>query len=215
MKNELELFRERFDDIADEIEKFAVFVRGREFQEESIQKLKSLLDEIDQLKKNAINQTNEDVANGYLCFEYMADALLQELNVYIDLKDDNPSGAWNHLIAAQMATSNAMKAHSLGDHLSFHAKKLLLLEKLLFPSMIFFSAGYVVNYSECSICGSEYGECDHIKGKPYMGKLCVRIMKDCEPTEVSVVQTPADKRCRIISFSEGEVTRNHLTYREQ
>lgn len=83
-----------------------------------------------------------------------------------------------------------------------------MLEELLYPQPLFFSIGVIVEASECSICGAEYGSCDHLAGEAYMGEVCVRmITKLREVREFSVVEEPANKHCRAYTFSKG-VTRD-------
>src|SRR4030067_956195 len=53
----------------------------------------------------------------------------------------------------------------------------------------------------------------YIKLKPYMGQLCGRIITEAELREVSFVDEPSNKHCRVTSFTEGEVTCNALTHR--
>jgi hypothetical protein len=103
--------------------------------------------------------------------------------------------------------------HAVASHLEEYIKRLYDLERLLFPQPVFLSSGFVVRESECSICGAEYGECNHIKGLPYMGKLCARIVKEADLQEVSVVSDPADKRCRVLHYTDDGVTRNVFTQR--
>ena len=58
------------------------------------------------------------------------------------------------------------------------------------------SIGVMVRDLRCSICGknlAEEGECEHIKGQKYDGKLCYWIIKDMEPKELSYVIVPSDK----------------------
>jgi hypothetical protein len=71
----------------------------------------------------------------------------------------------------------------------------------------------IVRHQECSICGSEYGDCDHLAGKPYWGKFCYIIAKDFEPHHIAVVRNPADKRCRIMGFSVDNGERNRMTWK--
>ena len=72
----------------------------------------------------------------------------------------------------------------------------------------------IVESPKCSICNQEYGICDHLSGKPYMGKLCcMMITKIKEMTELSLVDNPGDKRCRITSSLEKEGWRDLLTWR--
>ena len=72
----------------------------------------------------------------------------------------------------------------------------------------------IVKDAECSICGKEYGECDHIKGRAYMGEQCYRIIKEADLLEASTVEKPANKLCRIISYTGNDgVKRDVLTWR--
>lgn len=68
--------------------------------------------------------------------------------------------------------------------------------------------------SKCSICGSDYENCDHIKRKAYMGEMCVREITEIkEVHEVSIGEEPVDKRCRILSFSDKGTTKDPLSWR--
>ncbi len=67
---------------------------------------------------------------------------------------------------------------------------------------MFNSPGMLIRTAECSICGKDYEDCLHVKGRPYMGQFCARVIKDVEFTEVSFVDDPADKRCYITSYSD-------------
>ena len=58
------------------------------------------------------------------------------------------------------------------------------------------SIGVMIRDLRCSICGknlAEEGECEHVKGQKYDGKLCYWIIKDMEPKELSYVIVPSDK----------------------
>lgn len=50
---------------------------------------------------------------------------------------------------------------------------------------------------ECSICHKNFEECSHEEGKLYNNKICKAIAKEIEFTGVSLVDHPADSRCRI------------------
>ena len=72
----------------------------------------------------------------------------------------------------------------------------------------------LVKYEECSICGHEYEDCEHLKGKPYMGKFCSVIVREvAELDHVAVVDHPADKRCRVMKFTVEEGVRDRMTWR--
>jgi len=213
MKNMIEEFRNHFNDVVESVERYDIFVRGREFQEQSLALLRPLLNECRENKERAIKNSQEDAANAFLAFEYMAASLMEEFRFYLALKDDKVDQAWDHLINAESAAANAMKSHQVAAHLTNYIERLDALESLLFPKPAFFSTGWVVHRSECSICGVEYGECDHIKGRPYMGQLCARVVKEGTAKEVSVVSDPADKHCRAMHFSDDDKWRNAFTHR--
>ena len=61
---------------------------------------------------------------------------------------------------------------------------------------MFASVGGIIKKTKCSICELEYEDCDHMKGKFYSGKLCVREIHEIELEEVSIVQNPASKMNR-------------------
>lgn len=213
MKRPVESFRDHFNDVIERVQRFAIFVRGKEFQEESIKTLEELLSECTTSKDRAIAERLEDDANAYLAFEYMAKSLIEEFHFYLALKADDPDVAWDHLINAQSAAAEAMQSHAVASHLDGYISRLHALEGLLFPQPLFFSTGFIVKESECNICGAEYGECNHIKGRPYMGKLCARIIKEADIQEVSVVSDPADKHCRAFHYTENGIERNVFTQR--
>jgi len=66
----------------------------------------------------------------------------------------------------------------------------------------------------CGICGSDYEDCGHVSGRAYMGRLCCRIVRQFASLDhVAIVEEPADKRCRVTHFSEGDKRRNKMTWR--
>jgi hypothetical protein len=91
----------------------------------------------------------------------------------------------------------------MADHLEGYTAHLSALEKHIFPDHGFLSMGTIVQKSECSICGQEHGMCDHLIGKPYMGKMCYEIVSEVELEEISFVKIPGNKNCRVISFTDG------------
>lgn len=54
------------------------------------------------------------------------------------------------------------------------------------------SVGCAIGKAVCSICGEEYGTCQHLKGATYDGKLCVCELHDpVDAYELSFVAVPA------------------------
>ena len=213
MNEKMKLFQEEFDALITESKRFCFLCRAKEFQLEKYEALKALKDKAATLKSEMIEGSDEDSANKMLCFEDIIDTFMNELRMWIALKDNCPGPAWDFLVDAQGAIRHALQAHSTANLLEDHAEHLHNLEKLLFPPMLFFSPGLIIKNSECSICGKEYGECNHIKLRAYMGKHCCRIIKDCYAVEVSIVDEPANKHCRIINLTENGIERDVLTWR--
>jgi hypothetical protein len=214
MNKKINIFQNEFNEIAEECQKFCFMSRAKEFQLEASKKLDTLRENAAGLKEQMIALMDEDSANAMLSFEEMITALVNELKMWTALKEDNPNAAWDFLINAQGAARTAMQAHEVACCLENYIERLYMLERLLFPPQIFFSLNVVIEHSKCSICEQEYGECDHVVGKAYMGKMCVRIITDIkELKEVSVVQEPANKHARVQTITDGDVTRDFLTWR--
>ena len=210
---EVKAFQEEFRETTNECQKFCYMSRAKEYQVQAREKLKALETKAIKLKQKAITTKFEDAANALLCFEKMTSAIINELDMWIALKDDEPGAAWDFLVNAQMAIISAMQAHSIASNLDSYAEHLSLLEHLLFPAQMFFSPGLIIREARCSICGQEYGECDHAVGKPYMGEICSRLIIHADMEEGSIVDKPANKHARIISFTDQGVHRDFLTWR--
>jgi hypothetical protein len=205
-------FRNQFTKTLEECERFCYAVRAREFQVESIETLEALDAKIAALKAEMVEAKDEDAANCLLSLSFAAKALCYELRMWVALKDGNAALAWDSLVGAEMSALDAIRAHEVSSHLEGYIEKLRLLEKLLFPPITFLSHGLIIYESKCSICGSDYGECEHIKGKAYMGEMCVRRITKAVIRERSIVTDPADKSHRMAAISDGDVMRDLLTW---
>lgn len=139
--------------------------------------------------------------------------LTAELQMWLLLKSDKPDDAWKNLVSAQMATRDAVRSHPVFSHLQKHATYLLDVERVVFPRQVFFSAGLVVGWQQCSICGADYAECSHVAGSPYMGRMCSVMLRDVVADHVAIVDEPANKQCRIVEFSDAGGRRNRMTWR--
>jgi hypothetical protein len=214
MDAEIEKFISHFNAVVvEDCERFTVFARGIEFQKESIEKLERLKNEILDIKARIVKRADNDSANFILGLSCAASALIEELKMIVALKEDRANDAWDNLIEGQGHISTAIKAHDNFRYLEKYADKLSVIEQLLFPQQSFCSPGMIVRESECSICKQDYGECDHIKGKAYMGELCVRIIKKAEFRELSLVKNPANKHARALHFADKEGNRDMMTWR--
>lgn len=202
--------------ILKESERFCFLTRGEEFQTRSIEKLKSVKSKVSKEKGNAISKKDEKNANLLLSAEFVVDALISELNMWIELKNRDYAQAWDLLVEAQGSLRSSSQASAeAGFNFDGYSYKLFLIEKVIFPKPMFTSPGMVIESTKCSICGKTYDECDHLVGKTYMGKLCYQIVdKIKEIREISIVEEPANKHARITNFTENGITRDIFTWKE-
>jgi len=208
-------FKKKFDGIANDSLKFCCAALAREFQASAADTLDALKEEATGLKTESISADDEDSANTMLGFEMAIDAIRNELQMWISLKDDDPDSAWGHLVDAQMATFDTMGAHPLFSYFDGYSRRLGILEKMLFPPQTFVSPGSTAKSLQCSICGKESGECDHLPGKAYMGKFCNSIVRGLEFKELSIVADPGSKHHRVTAYSIGGQMRNVMTWRTE
>ncbi len=164
------------------------------------------------IKHEAVRRGEENSANLFLGFECAIGGVRSELLMWILLKRDMPNEAWEQMVAAQMAFLDATRAHKGFAHCERKLKDLERLEGQIFPPQSFVSAGFVAKRLDCSICGDRYSKCEHLRGKPYMGRFCEVIHRDPVGDHVALVETPADKRCRIVSFKTKDGHRNKLSW---
>lgn len=211
--DDLQELKAEFEETATQCQRFCFAARAREHQEEAIQQLESLRSKTTDLKAQMTITQEEDYANQLLSIEEMIKALTYELKMWVALKDDDPHSAWTNLVQAQSSARSAMQAHEIASHLGPCVEHLSILEKILFPSQMFFSVGVIIKRSTCSICGTEYGDCEHVAGRAYMGQICGRRIEEAEFRETSIVPEPANKHCRILTISDENGTRDLMTWR--
>ena len=128
------------------------------------------------------------------------------------LKREMPNEAWEQLVAAQMACLDATRAHGGFAHCEQRLRDLENLESQIFPPQVFTSAGFVSDRLDCSICSERYSNCEHLRGKPYMGVFCEVIHRNPRGDHVAVVKVPADKRCRVVSFKTKDGYRDRVSW---
>ncbi|MFM0356133.1 hypothetical protein PQR12_21770 [Paraburkholderia nemoris] len=195
----LQAIIEKFNVKITESEAYLSPARTTVKQRERCDALEELLNEATSFKRQAIAHGSEDDSNLFLGFECAIGAILCELRMWILLKKDNPNGAWVQLVAAQMGIADAARSHIGFGNLNAKMKRLEEIESIIFPPQTFLSAGFTSGYLECSICGQNYSKCDHLRNKPYMGRLCEVIHRKIRANHLAIVKHPADKRCRIVS----------------
>ncbi len=197
----------------DECSVMAHMTRDSGLQREACDRLELLVYVAANYKEQAVSHQFEDAANLFLGFIYSALALRSQICMWLYLKQENPDNAWDCLVLAQRYADSAIDAHEDFSKVKEFRDKMEQIEKLVFPPQLFFSAGYVVQEQECSICGQDYGDCDHIAGRPYMGELCAIKAKGLQVDHTAVVTEPADKRCRAVYYHTEGGKRNRMTWK--
>ena len=66
------------------------------------------------------------------------------------------------------------------------------------------SVGCSMGMAVCSVCGSEYGTCGHLKGEVYDGQVCCAILKEpMDAYEFSFVAVPAQREAGVLKALSG------------
>ena len=66
------------------------------------------------------------------------------------------------------------------------------------------SVGCAMGMAVCSVCGSEYGTCGHLKGEVYDGQVCCAILKEpMDAYEFSFVAVPAQRDAGVLKALGG------------
>lgn len=193
---------------------FNYITRDTELQKEACIKLSAFSERLAALKSTVLLEGDENAANLILGFECVTQFLRSQITMWILLKAEQPDEAWSHLINAQRAAGDAVRAHPGFTHLKHHVERLHAIEELVFPPQVFTSMGIIVRRRTCSICGEEYGECTHLVGKPYQGEICHTFITEIERIDhLAIVDNPANKNCRLVEFDVPEGTKNRMTWK--
>lgn len=188
---------------------------GIEIQKQEIEYLDNYISKLKKLKQEFVSKELENEANLIYCIENSTKVIQLEIQMLIDIKEDKMDNAWFNLVTAQNLFRTVLKNYPFNtEHLNSYFERLDSYEKLLFPEMQFHSIGVIIKESKCSICNSDYGNCEHLKGKLYNGELCYRIITEAEIEEASLVKNPANKLCRTISYEINGQIIDYLTLRE-
>lgn len=215
-KNTEDLVR-AYNTLSDEITPYLYLTRDITLQNHALERSKDFLERLSEHRKLCQRKDQCREANLILAMEISLTAVSRELQLWIQCKQDQGVGAWDALVEAQMHYGSAITVrHQIDSTVSELQKRydrLVAAEKILFSRQIFLSVGGDVLESECSICGQAYDSCTHVKGRAYCGNLCSRKLTNIRPTEISIVDDPADKRCRLLVISDGAVSRDPITWR--
>lgn len=213
---EIECLIEEFNRVISKSEDIAIFTRDIDLQKEEKETLNAFIQKTETIRKSKTKNYSEPELNLILCMIISVETLLNEISMLINLKEGNMDAAWEHLIIAQNKTSIVACNHPLNseNNLKGYLARLDAYEKVIFPKMMFASIGGIIRETKCSICKDDYEECDHIKGKMHNGELCVREIHKIELEEVSIVEKPANKLCRITTIERNGKNVDVLTLKE-
>jgi len=87
-----------------------------------------------------------------------------------------------------------------GIRMAIEIAELGMLDKIISGEVRGLSPAYIIREWECSICHGDLEECPHQIGRQYGKAKCQPIAKNIEFTEISVVDSPKDPRCRVFDL---------------
>ena len=170
--------------------------RDAQVLEAQLETLNELRLAVESTKEAFIEVQDEEKANLWLAAEDLCSGVVRSIQMFCELKKNNPDSAWNQLVEAQnFALWSCDKDHLLNHMPSDLAADLGILERALFPPQQFGSP-CIVAKTKCGICGSPMHECNHIRGDAYMGRHCTEVVTEFAANHEAVVDKPGDKRCR-------------------
>jgi hypothetical protein len=156
---------------------------------------KVLADKIRQVKISANKQRIEDVANEMLGKEAALRSLYLLCEMWLSIFS-NPHKAWVYYVDAEEWGELAVKFFRNPRLVTLYTNYFKSIELLLFPQMVFFSAGFNRTPGKCTICELPMKECEHIEGRIYFGQVCDEFgWKIIEADHVAFVDHPRDRRC--------------------
>lgn len=203
---------DRYRQLQGEIEPLLFLARDSDLQAAAVKTALAFADDLERNRLAAITASDEEAANDFLGLISVLRSWAFEMTAYILLKQNEPEKAWDALINAQNGIMGAARASAAFTNLAAKFEHLRDLERYLFPPQTFLSSGFIASSQHCSICQAEYEACDHIAGRPYMGRFCNIEIKGLRLDHVAFVEVPADRRCRVKSHSVPGGIRNQMTW---
>ncbi len=200
LSQQLKPVLDEFEEMAKKAQFIAIFTRDIELQKDEIESLLLYISKLENIKLESKDKYTDIELNLLACMIISIEAIQQELSMIISLKENDMDKAWESLIQAQNSIAIAARNHPISEKfLKGYISKLEAYEQILFPKMVFASVGGIIKECICSICEMNYHKCDHMAGKVYKGELCVCTITKMDVEEFSIVENPADKRCRNMS----------------
>lgn len=161
---------------------------------------KSIGDEIDILRQDAICRRDEEKANYYWCLAQIYKIQNGFLSAINSLKNQKYEDAWRIFDCTDIELSNLESnydtAHGTDKYHMIFIGRMIKQYQILFPYCHFLSRECIIKAEECTICGQPVSlrhSCGHKVGKVYMGELCLRKVTDIELKALCIVTDPFDK----------------------
>jgi hypothetical protein len=207
MKNKSLTLKDIQDDFIEFIDlcnKYTIFTCSKKIQKEQVIKCEEYIKKIKYYKQCVTHNNIEEVVidaflNELFHMQCFVNSISSILSMWIELKDEKSYSAWCCLVSAQEYIEVASKIKEYEGVINWK-KRLLDIEKLIFPNLVYLSGGYIESIGKCSICSKNFTECDHVENHVYMGKLCQRVDKEIKAVHhVAIVKNPRDRRCIIKS----------------
>ena len=186
-----------------EAHKHAFLVRDTELQVQQVDVLIATKKRFRGFKAGAREAGDAGAANALFHMQCGLNAMISFLTMWIELKRGNHQSAWNKLIDAQEYLSIALRAAGGGVGVEDFLERLQRAEQVIFPGFpVYHSVGQIIRGGKCTICEMAFNSCEHIEGRVYSGRLCLRAQAEIvEVNHVSFVDQPRDRRCIITEIT--------------
>lgn len=201
-----------------ESQDYLSLARSSRVQKQLVKKLTTLKDRIKGYKIGAIRSNMEREANMLFHLQCALNAYICFLKLLLAVKTSDYHKAWVLLIDAQEYISVAHRAHHSAGHLDGLSDHLDKVEQVIFPYFnLYNSMGSVIRGGVCTVCSQAFGSCEHIEGRVYWGKLCLRVHYEVVKLDHSAfVKVPQDRRCIITEvYDDGWMLDNFTRDRKK
>lgn len=181
----------------DESVKFLAFSTDISLQEKKHDELLNLIPWIKRAKKAYADNEEEKEAKNFLYLQSAVYSLTSMLSCIINIKKNEFHDAWNNNIDAEEYIALGIRTAPNPEFLINLSKHRVMMEETLFPYIATYSSiGAITTGGKCNICYELYGNCNHVEGMIYKGKLCRQIdITDLEIDHTAIVKYPRDRRC--------------------
>jgi len=194
-----------YNDFIDSANSLNLLVRSTRLQKEKISDIDEYIKCIKNFKRQAASKGDEQFANLLFHFQCMLRCVQSSIEMWLHLKDEEYQRAWCCLVDAQEYKDVALK---IEDHDGIRRIEDFLgkVRDAIFPPWTHYnSAAFSSTIGQCSICGEPFGDCDHIEGLIYSGRLCRRVsIQFLEGHHSAIVSNPRDRRCIITEISKDD-----------